>query len=106
MNRRIIERTVPVRVAPPTVPLWTHNRPPDPTAADEGTFDAKNPVWTVFIIPDPDDPNVHKLRVHDLGGQLYEAVGDPRSTREMFDLLTGVGPLSRADIEGVLGGGQ
>lgn len=84
------------------MPLWTRNRPPDPTAANEGTFDAMNPAWTVFIIAHPDNPEIHRLYAHDHGGLLFEAEGRPGEVRETFDLLTGTGPLSRADIQGIL----
>lgn len=102
MSRRIVECTVPVRVAPPTVPPWTRNRPPDPAAANEGTFDARNPAWMIFIIAHPDNPDIHRLFAHDCGDLLFQAEGHPGEVRELFDLLTGTGPLSRADIQGIL----
>lgn len=102
MSRRIVERTVPVRVAPPPAPPWARNRPPDPTAADEGTFGPRSPEWTIFIIAHPDNPEIRRLYVHDRGDLLFEAEGCPSDVREIFDLLTGTGPLSQSDIRGVL----
>ena len=100
VSPRIASTDVAVRPHPRTIGRFVYPPPPEPTVADEGCFTQDHPGWRVAIYEDA--PDRHRLFVGDADDQCHEVVGAPTAVRDLYELLTGSGPLSRTDIVGVL----
>ena len=61
-----------------------------------GCFTASQPEWSVTCYAEA--PTRHKLVVGDADDQSFDVTGAPELIGELFALLSGVGPLTRADV--------